>query len=388
MVRALFVFVPLAAVLLPATTAMAQPALAPNPDVLTDNQWRQIDRASAQGLRFLASQQTKNGAFDTHLNGTMGVTGLATLAFLAHGHLPGSGPYGDALDLAVEFMTRSQKENGLLSTVGPNGKLVRQRMEHRMGVATAYNHAIAGLALSETYAMQNGTKESATDSKLQQAIERGLTASIIMQRWPKNRPEDEGGWRYMHPHHRIDSDLSIVGWNLKFLRSAKNSGFDVPDKSIDAAVGYVLRCYTTSFGTFEYTVSREDKRSRAMAGAAILALAHTSRHNKPEAKAAADWILKNGFTRYNQPAGSRGGLSNDRYHYGVFYCCQAMYQIGGRHWNSFFPPTVRTLVENQNQDGSWQAERGRDAHYGRSYTTALSLLALASPNQLLPIYQR
>lgn len=371
-----------------ATPALSQSVLAPKSDVLSENQWRQIDRAAARGLRFLASQQRRDGSFNTHRNGQMGVTGLATLAFLANGHLPGSGPYGDTLDLAVDFMMRSQKKNGLLSTVGPTGRLVKQNMNHEVGVATAYSHAIAGLALSETYAMQGGNGQTEIDDKLQETIERAIAAAVVMQRWQKTRAIDQGGWRYMHPFDAKDSDLSIVGWYLKFLRSAKNSGFDVPDKSVDAAVGYVLRCFTPSLGTFEYSIGSNDSRTRAMAGVGILALAHTSRHNRPEADAAADFILKNGFTRYNRQAYLHGGHNNDRYHYGVFYCSQAMYQIGGRHWKAFFPPTARTLVENQNQDGSWQAEQGQDSHYGRVYTTALSLLALGAPNQLLPIYQR
>jgi len=68
---------------------------------------------------------------------------------------------------------------------------------------------------------------------------------------------------------------------------------------------------------------------------------------------------------------------------------QAMYQMGGLHWQQFFPRTVATLVANQNGDGSWDSEDNRDENeYGRAYTTALVVLALSAPNQVLPIYQR
>ena len=40
-----------------------------------------------------------------------------------------------------------------------------------------------------------------------------------------------------------DADLSIIGWQLMALRSAKNAGFDVPVEAIDAAVECVRRHY-------------------------------------------------------------------------------------------------------------------------------------------------
>ena len=65
-----------------------------------------------------------------------------------------------------------------------------------------------------------------------------------------------------------------------------------------------------------------------------------------------------------------------------------MYQLGGRYWEGFFPPTVKTLLANQNSDGSWDRERDIDKQYGNAYTTSLVLLALSAPNELLSIYQR
>jgi hypothetical protein len=66
-----------------------------------------------------------------------------------------------------------------------------------------------------------------------------------------------------------------------------------------------------------------------------------------------------------------------------------MYQLGGRYWQQFFPGAVQTLLANQQPDGSWPAENHHhDARFGNAYTTALVLLTLGAPNQLLPIYQR
>ena len=46
------------------------------------------------------------------------------------------------------------------------------------------------------------------------------------------------------------------------------------------------------------------------------------------------------------------------------------------------------LIKAQNRDGSWDRERTGHRLYVNAYTTALIVLALTTPDQLLPIYQR
>jgi hypothetical protein len=126
-----------------------------------------------------------------------------------------------------------------------------------------------------------------------------------------------------------------------------------------------------------------------MAGAGILALAHAGFHGAPEAPRSGEWLLRHGFDEYNVLIQFNQAQPHDRYHYGVFNSCQAMYQLGGRHWKEFFPRVVRTLLENQNQDGSWPADsHWHDGMFGTAYTTALVVMTLGAPNQLLPVFQR
>jgi hypothetical protein len=47
-----------------------------------------------------------------------------------------------------------------------------------------------------------------------------------------------------------------------------------------------------------------------------------------------------------------------------------------------------TLLRHQQQDGSWHREVGNDAIFMNNYTTALAVLVLSTPYQLLPIFQR
>ena len=178
-----------------------------------------------------------------------------------------------------------------------------------------------------------------------------------MQRWPKDRPDDKGGWRYLKDYDATDSDLSITGWQLKFLRSARNAGFDVPEQPINDAVAYVRRCYDKKYGAFVY-VSRQ--RRLAVAVRLVRESSHwhmpasTMRRKRSRT---GDWVLAHGFQDYNVHANFNRRYVHDRYHYGLFMCCQGMYQLGGRYWESFFPPVVETLLANQQPDGSWPAER-------------------------------
>jgi hypothetical protein len=125
-----------------------------------------------------------------------------------------------------------------------------------------------------------------------------------------------------------------------------------------------------------------------MAGAGILALAHAGRHETPEAKSTAEWILTQPFTPYNTviPFSDNG---RDHYHFGIFSGCQGMYQMGDEYWRQFYPRIVPVLLANQQGNGSWPPDSQRwDAPYGPAYSTALVVMTLGAPNQLMPIFQR
>ncbi len=354
-------------------------------DVLSTGEWKRVDESVELALAWLARSQQPDGSFPTIESGQPGVTALCVMAFIAHGHLPGEGVYGKRLELATDFVLGCQKPNGLVTVIGPEGPTISRQIVHDLGVTAAYNHAIASLMLSELYGMSG--KERA--GRIERVVSRSILASLEMQRWPKDLDDDRGGWRYVDDFDEHDSDLSITGWNLMFLRSARNAGFDVPKPAIDAAVAYVRRTHNPNYGAFGYTADFGDERSRAMAGAGILALAHAGYHNSPEARSSAEWLKDYNFDHYNEYLQFTQGWAHDRYHYGVFNCCQAMYQLGGRDWEEFFPRVVRTLLQNQQSDGAWPAESHfHDGQFGNAYTTALVVMSLGAPNQLLPVFQR
>jgi hypothetical protein len=351
-------------------------------EVLSPDQWRHVDSSVARGLVWLAGQQQQDGSFPTLDHARPAVTAFCVLAFMAHGHNPGEGPYGERLARATDFLLACQKENGLVTIYGPDGPRITRDVEHEIGKAASYNHAIASLTLSEMYGMGHAKRAE----RIQKVVNKSILVTLEMQRWPKDLPDDRGGWRYLDDSDQSDSDLSVSGWHLMFLRSSRNAGFNVPKQAIDDAVGYVRRTFDRNYGTFVYAIQRGDVRSRGMAGAGIMALGHAGFHNSLEAQRSGQWLLQYSFDVYN----SNPSLSNnDRYHYSLFTCCQGMYQLGSPYWEQFFPRTVRAVLANQRSDGSWDAESlDRDRPFGNAYTTALVLLALGAPNQLLPVFQR
>jgi hypothetical protein len=354
-------------------------------DVLTPAEWQKVEAAVNRALEWLARQQQADGSYPTVAKGQPGVTSLCMMAFMAHGHLPGEPKYGQQIERAANYIVRCQKQNGLFAIVGPDGPRIHRGIAHEIGAPIAYNHAISSLALSEFY----GLGEAKRTTRIEQAIEKSIEISLLMQQWPKDREIDRGGWRYIDDFDHEDSDLSVTGWQLMFLRSARNAGFDVPDKPIEEAVAYVRRTFSKEHGAFGYAAQTAEPRSRGMAGAGILALANAGFHNAPESERSAAWLLRHDFKKYNEIMHLPPEWPNDRYHYGVFQCCQAMYQLGGRHWQAFFPPVVKTLLANQQPNGSWAAESHHyDAQFGNAYTTALIVLSLGATNEMLPIYQR
>jgi hypothetical protein len=167
-----------------------------------------------------------------------------------------------------------------------------------------------------------------------------------------------------------------------FLRSARNAEFEVPEQFIDDAMDYVRGCFDDMQSTFIYAEA-ENRPSGGIVGGGILSMALGGEHQSPIARLAGDWILANRHRPYNGP----GMHGMDRYHYSTYYCSQAMFQLGGDYWARFYPDMLDTLLRNQRSDGSWEPEAMMDGSYGNAYTTALAILALTPPYQLLPLYQ-
>jgi Prenyltransferase and squalene oxidase repeat len=363
--------------------AAPAPGVAPSETLaaaLPPADWQRVETCVDRALAWLASQQQSDGSFPTRGAAQPAVTSLCVLAFLSRGHLPGVGPYGAQINRAIDYVLDCQMSDGLFSYEPPEQELHNNAPSH----TATYNHAIAGLMLGEVFGHVTGNR-----SKLvKQAVQKALKYTRELQTRPKKYPNDKGGWRYVRIQQfpaDADSDLSVTGWQLMFLRSARNAEFKVPQKYIDEAVEYIRRTWDDQTGMFKYEISagQAHPHGRGLMGSAILSLALSGQHHSPEALAGGDWLLAHPFRGYGF-----NEFRSDRFFYSTYYCSQAAAQLGGRYWTGIFPNIVSVVLEIQQPDGSFPPESLNDAVFGNDYSTAMAVLSLTPAYQILPVYQR
>ena len=316
-----------------------------------------MDEAIEKGLAYLAKSQEPAGSFSSpSIPGDTGVSSLCVLAFLAKGHTPGNGRYGELLNKGIDYVLSCQQQNGLL---------LRNCSHH----GPMYSHCISTLMLAEVSGMVDAERQKKIDVVLAKALKLILDA----QRIPK-APDHAGGWRYAPDSH--DSDLSLTGWAVMALRAARLNGAPVPKEAVDNAVAYVLKNRRPD-GGFSYMPGGGS--GPALAGASILCLELCGHHGHEATKTGGDYILKTMPT----------SLGN-RYlfFYQVYYCSQAMFQLGGKYWEAWAPRMYDVLLASQLPDGSWPTDSHQSTAAAPTYSTAMAVLAMGVPYQQLPIYQR
>ncbi len=317
-----------------------------------------IERAVDRGLSSLAHSQEANGTWTSggaSESATAAVTGLAAMAFMARGHTPGQGPYGDNLNRAIDAILTLQQASGLIASRG--------RSSHPM-----YEHGICTVALCEAYGMIDEHRQQLALAAIGRAVRVILDAQSI----PKGR-DNQGGWRYQATSD--DSDLSVSGWQLMALRGAANVGASIPQHDLDAGINYVKRRAAAS-GGFDYQ-GGSSAPNAALTGTGILALALLGHPDAPEVKAGGDFLLRTPIIQ-----------TPSNYFYTVYYCSQAAWQLGGQYWDNINREISSDLLGRQRPDGSWSSSASGDNEGGDNYCTAMAILSLTVPYRYLPIYQR
>ena len=325
---------------------------------------QQVQSAVDRGLQWLASRQDPaTGAWPTNVGAggaAAAVTSLAAMAFMARGHVPGQGPYGENINHAVDYILKIQQPNGVLSAADIG--------------STMYDHGIATVMLCEVYGMLDEKRQERAGPAIAKAVRVILAAQAV----PKN-PDAQGGWRYQPTAG--DSDISVTGWQLMALRGAANIGAAVPPRAIQMGIEYIKRRAVPagSFGAGGFSYGGNSDPNPARTGTGILALQLLGQNNSREALAGGDYLRANPITDHQ----------TEFYFYTVYYCAQAAWQLGGTYWTDIDRPIRASLLQRQTLDGSWTvASAGLETAGGDAYGTAMSILALTVPYRYLPIYQR
>ena len=338
------------AVLLATVTPPAH-AQAPAVDPVFAAWQAKVNPAVENALAYLQRVQKPDGSFEDRYGDTTGIPALVGMAYLSKGHTPTEGPYAAALNRCIDFVLANQRLDGVFE-------------KGNAGNGPMYAHNIATLFLSEASGMVDPLRQQRIGAALPEALSLILRAQAV-----KKDDSNSGGWRY-HPGSQ-DSDTSCSGWALMALRSAKLNGAAIPDKAIRDAVDFLLRHQNEKDGCFGYT-NRDDK-ALTLTGMGLLCLELCGEHGSDHTRRAADWVLRH----FRELPGAEFEI------YGNYYNAQGMFQIGGRHWQEYADWMYATYLPKQSPDGSWDS---REA--GRTYGTAMMVLAFTVPWRQLPIYQR
>ena len=303
-----------------------------------------VDTAIDKALKYLADRQHKKLGYFAASRSPVAVTSLSVMAFLAKGHTPGRGPYGEVINKGIDYVLSRQSAGGVFPP-------------------EMYTHSITTLMLSEVSGMVNRPRQKKIDIALAKALKVILAAQKV------NKPAlHRGGWRYSPTSG--DSDISCTSWAVMALRSARNNGADVPKSAIDQAVAYLKRLRTPD-GGFGYATPSGPGLART--GTGLLLLELCGKHRDKLTLGAGDWILK------HLPKKFGGG----HFFYAIYYSSQGMFQLGGDHWVRFAGNMYELMLKYQGRDGSWGGGVA-----GPCYSTAMSVLAISVTYRQLPIYQR
>lgn len=321
-----------------------------------------VKEAVDKALAWLAQTQQPDGNWQ-HGNtaGTTAVPSLAVMAFLARGHVPGQGPYGEIINKAIDYVIDSQAVEG-----NKKGLLARED-----GNAVMYEHGIATVMLAEVIGMVDDARRARIERALALAVQ-----VIVNGQHPDGRTKgdnDRGGWRYTP--NSYDSDISCTGWQLMALRGAANSGATVPRSVMEEGLGYVKRCAVDS-GGFSYQPHGGPNQARTGTGILSSVLIGGDK-NAPEVLKAGEWLL-------NNPPDHQVEF----YYYAVYYDSQALNQLGGKYWQIVYPKLVDHLLALKQENGTFAPEGGgQEADAGDAYRTSMACLALCVPFRYLPLYQ-
>jgi len=327
------------------------PVYADDAPELTAKASAAIDR----GLKHLLETQRADGSWAATEDGgrNVAVTSLALMAFMSRAEFPGSGPNGEALNKAKDWLLKKAKE-------APDGYLG----------SVMYEHGLATLALTELWGM---TRDKEEDDEIQKAIEKAVEVILRSQ-------NAGGGWRYQ-PSSDSGQDTSVTVMVFIGLASARQAGIVVPNETIAKVVNYFESATSQKTGGFNYVptgVQKNDSVACTGGGAYAAQLA---------GERGSEIVLSAlRFLKERSPGIIEGNFGH--YYYGHYYAAQAMVQAGDDYYAEWYPQIRDALIKKQNANGSWGSGKNTAGSKVASYETPMAIITLAIPHRYIPIYQR
>lgn len=292
-------------------------------------------------------------------------TSLAALAWMATGSTPGRGPYGAELSRALDYLIEHTELDERSETYG-------YVSDQRDGLSRTHGHGFATLAMAQAFAL---SPESARGRRLQTALHAAVACI-------ENSQGSEGGWEYA-PKKLVNHEGSVTICLVQALRGAKDAGLAVDRKVVARALDYVRRSQKED-GSFRYAIGN-DRSSVALTAAALATLNAGGEYSGSVVLSGFDWLDRELASRAADRAWASGERPSSHFpHYERFYLAQALWHHSERRvFEDWFVEEQRGLLLSQQESGAWP-----DDSYGAVYATSMSVLVLAMPDGLLPVYLR
>ena len=322
-------------------------------------------------LLWLERAQEKDGSWDAkRWDGSneyrVGMTGLALLAYEGAGCTHQKGQFGTVVAKALGWLQSKQRENGSFP------------------FETFYEQGIATMAVAEAYGMTE-------DEKLRPMAQKAVSYIVRLQ------PE-HGGFRYAGPVERGQGDLSVTGWQIMAIKSAKLAGLDVPEQAFERSREF-LKSSWREYGASAYLVGDAGPGSLSMTSVGLLCRLFLSEggHYEGQVRQAADYLYAKETEQFRTPA---GGLSKELVTdlYYTYYSSLAMFQLQGEYWDAWKRMYVspleaaqvkaRTDARGRFVQGSFEPSKHKwGDRGGRVYTTAMAALCFEAPFRFIALYR-
>ena len=320
-----------------------------DPDLVTET-------AVIRALRWLKKNQNADGSWQQQKTA---MTGLALLAFLAHGERPDkSREFGATVQNGIEFLLRAQPSDGKF--------------------AGNYHHPIATYALCEAYGMT-------MNPNIKIAAEKAVQVII-------DRQHASGGWDYFNSNDPDRDDTSVMGWAAQALKAAYLANVYTDTAKLNLAMKKSVRGFQKNYkngGGFGYTAPA----ASGLSGVGTLCMQLLGAGNKSEVASTLS-LMDSWKCSWMAPI-----VPGDSPQYYFYYVTQAKFHAGDKRWKEWNAAMKSEYVKAQiiiskeqsgyidpdgkpQEIGSWE---NKDSHTDRPVMdTCLAALQLMVYYRYLP----
>ena len=335
---------------------------------------KSTENAVDKALQWLAYHQEADGHWDSRkydggkavywneVKCDTAVTALATLAFLGAGHSEKVGQYKDNVKRAVSWLKSMQDAKGCVFDRTDSADL-----------GLGYSCAMATMALSEAAGMANIPETRAAATKAVQ---------YCVETHAEGNGSETGAWRYQP---KMAADISVTGWFVMALKSAKVAGIPVPHSAFEGAIKFIDQMEQKNAGPdagygpasrFEYQKGAGTNHRRCAIGNLCRQFMGWK---KEDLESSVELFIKDGgVPKWVDDGDKQHKNSLDMYYW--YYGTLCVFQQGGDVWKTWNEGLKAALVPNQrkggDEDGSWDPLGTYSECWGRVGSTAIGALCL------------